>query len=191
MFSLYAKKNVIKVNETEIVTSGSVNVYQVKFQFNEAWNGLLRTAVFRASDRTVSILLDDTGLCTIPWEVLQDAKRTLYAGVYGTKDGNVVLPTIWASLGEIKRGVDTGMDAQPPTPGLYEQLLAEIGDLSELQTVSKDSLVGAINELYVSGGGGGSGNVSSPDINMIRVIDLADYEKLASKDSHTLYLIRG
>lgn len=192
MFSLFAKKNVLAVNQREVVTSGSVNVYEVQFQFDNSWDGLEKTAVFRVGEETVSTLLDETGICVIPWEVLQDAKRTLYAGVYGTKDGNIVLPTIWASLGEIKQGVNPGESTQPPTPSVYEQILAEIGNLDNLATSEKDSLVSAINELYYSGGGGGgTGNVSSPDINQILVMDRSEYDTLPSKDKKTLYLIRG
>lgn len=193
MFSLFAKKNVLAVNQREVVTSGSVNVYEVQFQFDSEWDGLEKTAVFRAGDCTVSTLLDETETCIIPWEVFQDAKRTLYAGVYGTKNGNTVLPTIWASLGEIRQGCEPGESTQPPTPSVYEQILAEIGNLDNLATSAKDSLVAAINELYYSGGGGGvgTGNVSSPDINTILVMDQSEYDLLEQKDANTLYLIRG
>lgn len=193
MFHFFAKKVSLDVTQREIVTSGSVNVYQCQFQFDSAWDGLEKTAVFKAGDISISVLLDDLGACNIPWEVFQDAKRTLYAGVYGTKNDNVVLPTIWASLGTIKEGVSLGDTAQPPSPSLYEQLLADIGNLDDLATTAKDSLVAAINELYATGGGGGggSGNVASPDINMIRVMDRGDYEGLISKDPKTLYLLRG
>ena len=192
MFRFYAKKVVLELNQKEVVTSGSVNVYQCQFQFDNAWEGLEKTAVFCAGEETISTLLDETGLCIIPWEVLQDARRTLYAGVYGTKNGDVVLPTIWASCGEIKEGVNPGTSTQPPTPSVYEQILAEIGNLDNLATSEKDSLVSAINELYYSGGGGGgTGNVSSPDINQILVMDRSEYDTLPSKDKKTLYLIRG
>lgn len=192
MFRLYAKKVVLEVNQREVVTSNSVNVYQCQFQFDGAWDGLERTAVFQAGDNTVSTLLDGTGICVIPWEVLQDARRSLYAGVYGTKDGNIVLPTIWAKLCEIKQGVNPGESTQSPTPSVYEQILGNIGNLEDLDTYAKDSLVSAINELYtMGGGGGGTGNVSSPDINQILVMDRGEYDTLPSKDDKTLYLIRG
>ena len=119
MFHFFAKKVSLDVTQREIVTSGSVNVYQCQFQFDSAWDGLEKTAVFKAGDISISVLLDDLGACNIPWEVFQDAKRTLYAGVYGTKNDNVVLPTIWAALGTIKEGVSLGDTAQPPSPSLY------------------------------------------------------------------------
>ena len=219
MFFLFAKKNVLTVNQREVVTSGSVNVYEVQFQFDSKWDGLEKTAVFQAGDFTVSTLLDETAMCTIPWEVLQDAKRTLYAGVYGAKNGSTVLPTIWASLGEIRQGCEPGESTQPPTPSVYEQILAKIGNLDDLETTAKDSLVDAVNEVYETGGGeglpeitpedegkllgvqggiarwvlsgSGSGNVFSADISNIVVMDRADYDDLPEKSPTTLYLIRG
>lgn len=193
MFELLARKNnlVIRPGSRELLTSGSVNVYTVRYTFNSAWDGMERIAVFRAGDDTVSILLDTTNTCTIPWEVLQARGRVLYAGVYGTLGGEVVLPTIWAALGEIKDGASPGESAQSPTPGLYEQILAKIGDLSELDTEERGSLVAAINELYSMGGSGGTGNVSSSYINRITVIEQGEYDALETKSSKTLYLIRG
>lgn len=219
MFRFYANKVILKIDEREVITSGSVNVYECQFQFNEDWDGLEKTAVFWAGEETISTLLDETGLCIIPWEVLQDARRTLYAGVYGTKNGDVVLPTIWASCGEIKEGVNPGTSTQPPTPSVYDQILGNIGDLDSLKTSNKDSLVDAINEIYDTGGGealpeitendegkylgvldgapqwvpggSGSGNVSSPDVGTIRVLDQQEYDTLPVKDPSTLYFIRG
>lgn len=46
-------------------------------------------------------------------------------------------------------------------------------------------------EAITGGGGGGTGNVSSPDISNIAAIDQATYDELEVKDPNTLYLIRG
>lgn len=50
MFRLQMNKNHVVVEETEMITSGSVNVYDVEFRFNEDWEGLERIAVFRAGN---------------------------------------------------------------------------------------------------------------------------------------------
>lgn len=47
------------------------------------------------------------------------------------------------------------------------------------------------NPAYPDGSGGGTGNVSSPDIKTIRVMDRAEFDALPVKDKHTAYLIRG
>ena len=126
MFVLYADKTKLSVLQREQVTSGSVNVYDVRFDFSPDWDGLTRTAVFRSGSQSVSVLLDDTGACVIPWEVTDpdDRQKMLYAGVYGTRDGTVTLPTIWASLGVVQEGVSCcGAGSRPPTPDLWRQEL--------------------------------------------------------------------
>ena len=111
------------LRKRELITSGSVNVYKARFEFSEDWEGLTRTAVFRAGSEARSVLLDESGQCVIPWEVLSTPRAALRAGVYGTRDGEVVLPTVWENLGIIQDGTALGEEAQPPTPGVYEQII--------------------------------------------------------------------
>lgn len=125
MFVLYADKTQLTVREKEPVTSGSVNVYQAQFEFSADWEDLTRTAVFQAGCVSRSVLLDASGVCAVPWEVLKVPGISLTAGVCGEKDGDVVMPTIWARLGLIMEGAAPGKDAQPPTPDLWEQELAK------------------------------------------------------------------
>lgn len=192
MILLSAQQTVLQAEQTEILTAGAVNVFQCQFAFSPEWDNLQKTAVFMAGSTSVSIALNSENECAVPWEALQYAGRTLFAGVYGTYNDEVVLPTIWASLGVIQAAASPAASTQPPTPTVYEQLLAEIGNLEDLSTVAKDSLVAAINEIYQSGGGsGGGGNVYSPDITQILVMDQVEYDSLLSKSPTTLYLIRG
>ena len=123
MFTLYADKNKLTLRQRETVTSGSANVYPVRFEFSADWDGMKRTAVFRAGEESRSVLLDGSGECSIPWEMLEDPGVRLYAGVYGTRDGDVVLPTVWTDLGMILTGAAPGEDARMPTPELWQQEL--------------------------------------------------------------------
>lgn len=129
-----------------MVTSGSVNVYLVQFAFSADWDGLDKTAVFRAGDTKISVVLDATNRCQIPWEVLENRGRPLEAGVYGTKNGTVVLPTIWATLGTIKEGASPGENTQPPTPDVYSQILAAASKAEQIaQSVRDDADSGAFD----------------------------------------------
>ncbi|MBD5153552.1 MAG: hypothetical protein HDT15_00360 [Oscillibacter sp.] len=123
MFTLYVDKNKLTLRQRETVTSGSANVYPVRFEFSADWDGMKRTAVFRAGEESRSVLLDGSGECSIPWEMLEDPGIRLYAGVYGTRDGDVVLPTVWTDLGMILTGAAPGEDARLPTPELWQQEL--------------------------------------------------------------------
>lgn len=156
MFRLFAGKNDLSLLEREPMTSGSVNVYAVQFEFSEDWAGLKRTAVFRAGEKSVSVLLDESGTCSIPWEVLAVPRLRLDAGVYGTMGGEIVLPTIWADLGYIQPGAAPGDEARPPTPELWQQELARKGDglgyteAGELGLYAGEKL---LSSVPVSGGG--------------------------------------
>lgn len=128
MFILYADKTQLAVQQREPMTSGSVNTYQVWFKFSADWSELTKTACFRTGTQTISVLLDDSDRCVVPWEVtdLDDAGKRLSVGVYGVRNGEVVLPTVWADCGVILPGTACGSSARPPTPGLYDQLLARM-----------------------------------------------------------------
>ena len=128
MFVMRAEKNRLILRRREPVTSGSVEVCRARFEFSPDWDGMERVAVFRAGAESRSVLLDETNTCDIPWEVLEKSTVLLQAGVYGTRGGEEVLPTIWADLGIIHPGTVVGPDAKPPTPELWRQELGARGD---------------------------------------------------------------
>ena len=105
-----------------------MNVYEVKFQFDNGWDGLERFAVFRVGKKSVSVTLDDTNTCKIPWECVceNDIGKEVLVGVYGMVDTTVVLPTVWAGLGHLKEGCQLGSSALPATPSVAEQILAQV-----------------------------------------------------------------
>ena len=116
MFVLYAKKNGLSVMEREPVTSGAMNTNAVRFEFSPDWDGLSRTAVFQSGSREVSVLLDRSGTCVVPWEVLTQPGRYLIAGVY-------------ANLGLILEGAITGDAPEPvPPPESWQEALDAKGD---------------------------------------------------------------
>lgn len=146
MFVLYANKTQLTVRQREPVTSGSVNVYTVQFEFSPEWDGLSRTAVFKAGTESRSMLLGPDNQCEIPWEVLAKPDVLLETGVYGTRNGDVVLPTIWAGLGKIQKGVTVGDEAKPPTPDVYQQIMAAAQEAAETaNSVRQDADAGAFD----------------------------------------------
>lgn len=128
MFLLYAIKNQLSVRKREQVTSGSVNAYQVKFDFSSEWDGLRRIAVFQAGGTEKSVELDGAGICSVPWEVLVEPGWKLMAGVHGFRGDKLVLPTEWADLGTIKEGAVNCSPLFPPTPELWHKALSQKGD---------------------------------------------------------------
>ena len=146
MIRLSATKAELTITETETITSGAQRVFECAFDTNSDWDGLNRTAIFRAGTKAVSVLLGDDNTAEIPWEVLQTAGITLRIGLYGTNAAGDVLPTVWADAGMICTGAYLGDDAYPPTPGAYEQLV-EIAENAEkiAQSVRDDADKGAFD----------------------------------------------
>ena len=102
---------------TGVLTGGMVGV-PITFSFDSAWDGLSKTAVFRAGGLSMDAVGVE-GETTVPWEVLQKTGCTLYVGVCGTAaDGSAVIPTLWAEVGVIRPGADPSGDesADPSLP---------------------------------------------------------------------------
>ena len=105
-----------------VITSGSVDTVTAAVEFDGAWDGFTKTAIFAAGDTVKRVLLDDTGICTVPWEVLTDAKQ-LTVGVVGM-DGNRVLPSVRVPVFVAEGIYTSGTAPEDPTPDVYEQLIA-------------------------------------------------------------------
>lgn len=154
MFVLYANKTQLTIHQKEPLTSGSVNVYQVRFEFSPDWDGLEKTAIFQAGCVEKAISLTG-GACTIPAEVLGEAGYFLMAGVCGKLGENTVLTTIWSTLGLIQEGAVS--DNPTPPPEDWQEALEGKGDNlaytdnGELGLYSGDKL---LSSVPIEGGGG-------------------------------------
>lgn len=152
---LRATGQTLELVESERLVSGSVEIYTAAFEFDPAWDGYAKTAVFTDDmGRSAEIALTDN-TCTVPWEILR-AGRYIHIGIYGV-NGDKRYPTIYTANGlRVFEGALPANPSQPPIPTEYEQLLSMIGDTAALKTTDKSSLVAAINEIYQAGGGGKS-----------------------------------
>ena len=169
-----AKARAALISPQELLTAGMAKVVTVHFAFSPDWDSLSKTAVFSDGWRTVDVLEADwvDGCAPIPPEVLQTAGRNVRVGVHGSDSTGVVLPTIWAELGRVRPAADpSGDPSTDPTAPVWRQLQGQIGDLDELTTAAKSTLVAAINEAARSGGGGGSGSGYIVDVSEDFAVD--------------------
>lgn len=177
-FSFTGADGTVLVPET--LTTGMVG-RQAAFRFSEDWDGLRKNAVFRAG-KVKRVCLDVGERCTIPWEVLEKPLERLEVGLWGVSaDGKTVIPTIRVMGPEIQPGVepegDPGVDATLPVWG---QILALIGDPTQLDTEDYSNLVGAINEVYrIAGEESGKGGYYLPLITQTGA-DTVQFEFTAS-----------
>ena len=179
MFHLEISKNRVNLKEREVLVSGASKSHLVQFAFSSDWEGLNRTAVFRAGEVSRSEVLSHTNQCHIPWEVLEMTGRILWAGVEGTDGEGLVLPTVWCALGCISPGAHPGDDeAQPPTPDVYSQLLAVANKAAETAKSVRDDadagkFDGADGKDGVDGkdGAPGADGADAPQINYAIITD--------------------
>lgn len=160
-------KNHLNIRTRELLTAGSQNVNTVEFRFNEAWDGLAKTATFKTSKKTISVLLN-TNTTAIPWEALADAGEILAVGVFGVSGETIVLPTVWGILGKVMDAAHLGDEEKEPTPDVYQKILDELNALERptwdsVQNKPFSTLGGglAVDEngvLSAEGGSGGSAN---------------------------------
>ena len=200
MFNLQVYKNRIVMTENDEITAGSSNVYPILWEFNADWAGLTKEILFTVdADLSTTPLplmrlyLDDNGMCQIPFEVLKPTwvGHQILAGACGTRGAETVLPTVWISLGTLKDST-RGRYGTELTPSEYDQLKKEIGNLDELDTDAKSSLVAAINEVNSKVESGiVEDAVQSDQVSTIIVLDRSEYDDIPVKDEKTLYLIRG
>ena len=132
------------VTEKPVLTSGMVGL-PVEFTFDEAWDGLNKTAVFKAGSRSYPISCQQN-IATVPWEVLEKPFVTLSVGVFGADEtGEEKLPTVWAPVDTIQVGTQIP-DVTPTesTPNVYDQILAVANDAVRVaNSVRQDADSGA------------------------------------------------
>lgn len=155
MISIAVEKAAMEIENREALTAGMVNTVRCMFTFSADWDGLDCIFVFSDGLSTISMLPEGSG-CIVPHEVLTTAGQTVMVGVYGTDGEDIILPTVWGTLGIVQEGTDpSGDESTDPALPVWSQILAMIGQTDDLATEDNTSLVAAINEAAMSGGNSG------------------------------------
>lgn len=133
----------------DILTSGMVGAEAV-FRFDEDWDAMGKTVVFRAGNITKDATVLDS-IAKIPHEVLAIPGIPLEIGVYGTADdGAIVIPTVWASTRPIQPGADpsgdTSMDPSQPAWSQMQEQLNHMYKTSEAINKAKEEMLEVIEE---------------------------------------------
>lgn len=123
---LLATGNRLTLTSPDRLVSGSINIYTCEFAFDDSWSGYMPTAVFEGSGKAVEMAVIDN-VCQVPFELLTPNAR-IRVGIYGIS-GDKRRPTTYAEWMPVERGTETGGAAEtPPSPNVYESILAAITD---------------------------------------------------------------
>ena len=141
--------------QSEPLTSGMVG-QPIHFEYSHDFDGLSVTAVFTDGKNTVDVV-NPGSECIIPHEVLTNVGAMVKVGIYATKGNELVIPTVYATIGVVLKGADPSGDVSAdPTLPVWAQIQALMGNLSDLNTEAKNNLVAAINEAAQTGGSSAS-----------------------------------
>lgn len=133
------------------ITAGMIGAEVAVVYTDPVWDGLAKTVVFYGAG-TKDVVTQDQ-FVTIPAEVIAQDHVRLQVGIYGTDaDTDLAIPTLWADLGTVKPGADpSGDTTTDPSLPVWAQLQGMIGNLDDLDTDLKISLVAAVNEALRKG----------------------------------------
>lgn len=136
---------------------GTIGAVLAQFEVDSEWNGLSVMVVFEHDalmEQPAPVVWTGEPVI-VPAVALSTAGR-LRVGLVGLGDnGSIRLTTRRMAQGiPVHPSTGTGGETVDPDPTLWEQILAIIGDLDDLTTLAKNTLVAAINEAAKSGGGG-------------------------------------
>lgn len=147
----------------QIGYEGEDKVTKIVFRYDSEWlshgNGVFKVRVLRHGDTeayNATEVIDDREGMTLTMTVTDielsvkghGEMQVVYIGADFVKKSPVYRYNV-------SRAIDSEI-VNPPQGSIINEILYDIGDLSELTTTNKDNLVSAINEVNQQGGGGGS-----------------------------------
>lgn len=121
----------------EPLTVGMSKAVPVKLTMSTDWDGLSKTAIFKAGTTQIDVTdaeWVDATTVFVPPEVLTKAGSRVQFGLYGTdSDDAIVIPTIWVNLGKVQPAPDpSGDPTVDPTLPVWAQIQGQMVDNAEV-----------------------------------------------------------
>lgn len=163
MLTGYIRGQELRISTPEIAAD-SIKYLEAEFHFaGRDWDGYVKTAYFiNGASKFALVLADDRITADMGLNLTAGEWEVKLSGVKG--DSRITTTTEHVYVREFGSTDGTLPDV---TATQAEQILAKIGDLSNLTTEDKTSLVAAINEAAKSGGGGSGGGKDGTGIESI------------------------
>lgn len=145
-----------------LLTCGMVGLKAV-FRFSPQWETLNKCVVFTDGVEQMETVLEGN-TCIVPAQVLTTAGRTLSVAIHGSDtSGEIVIPTIYAQVGQICAGAgEEGENAVPTAAAqVYQHLAALDARLTHLEQNGVQGSVSTDATLSLAGKAADAGAVGS------------------------------
>lgn len=172
----------IELIASPLLASQSVDTVQIRFDFDDAWDGFGRIALFWGVDDEVYTSQIVNGLATVPHEALSDAGRIRF-GAYGT-NGTKRIVTIKVTYKVVEGAYSSvASESIDPSPDLIDQIETSIGELESVINGVKNSTVrfDANQELTDAQKEIARGNIDATSVAALEAQATATTEALAGK----------
>lgn len=117
------EKQLLTIQNREVISSGDVNYDSCRFEFDESWEGYIKTAVFyQEKQKVYYAVLDNENKCYIPAPAIVKASP-LYIGVFGVL-GNKILTSSMDSISIVEGAVSGAEVDIEPSETVFAAIIA-------------------------------------------------------------------
>lgn len=118
------EKQLLTIQNREIIAAGDVEVDKCQFQCDKTWNDYVKTAVFYQNKDSVHyVLLDKDDKCTVPAGAMAK-KGKMFIGLFGSKRAEILTSTV--DTIEILEGAISGAEiSTEPSDDIFLAIIAQ------------------------------------------------------------------
>ncbi|MDE6729619.1 MAG: collagen-like protein, partial [Oscillospiraceae bacterium] len=128
MWKFFVDNQKIEIQEREVIASDQIAFVVLQFNFGDKWTGLHKVVQFSQCGKTYNLVLGTDGIsCHLPAELHSGDVRMSVFGYDSNNTAGLRATTVPVTIHIKPSGfINDGISPIPPTPDLYQQLLAEI-----------------------------------------------------------------
>lgn len=128
---LLLEKQLLTIQNQDIIASGDINYDRCEFAFDESWKGFTKTGVFYQDKANVQYaVLSNDDTCTIPSGAMA-REGNLYIGVFGINGSQVMTSTVERIY--IRQGAISGDTVSTePSDDVFLAIIAQYQRIAEL-----------------------------------------------------------
>ena len=131
VLNLNLKKQLLELQNEEILASGGVKVDRCAFTFDETWEGYTCTGVFYQDKSNVQYaVLEKDNTCEIP-PVARAKEGRMYVGVFGIKGSKILTSTL--VFVDVNEGAISGQNVSTePTDDVFLAIIAQYQEIMDM-----------------------------------------------------------